>query len=119
MSDEIFTSIQDQLPKTIQDAMEVVKRLGMRYLWVDALCIIQDDEKDRTKEIYRMDSIYEGSAFTLVAASGIDANSGLVALHARKEEQQDETIWPGVRMTAIHDLEDILSNSRYGTRGWT
>ncbi|OCK78533.1 HET-domain-containing protein [Lepidopterella palustris CBS 459.81] len=119
MSDGAFTSIQDQLPRTIQDAMEVVNRLGMRYLWVDALCIVQDDEKDRTKEIYRMDSIYEGSAFTLVAASGTDANAGLAALHARKDDQDYETIWPGVRMTAIHDLEDILGSSRYGTRGWT
>jgi Heterokaryon incompatibility protein (HET) len=119
MSDGFFTSIRDQLPRTIRDAMDVVNRLGVRYLWVDALCIVQDDETDRTKEIYRMDSIYEGSTFTLVAASGTDANSGLAVLHARKGDQEYETIWPGVRMTAIHDLEDILSSLKYGTRGWT
>ncbi len=114
-----FKSIHDRLPSTIKDSMELVSRLGMRYIWIDVLCIIQDDIEDKTREMYRMDSIYEGSAFTVVAAGGIDANAGLAPLHARKGKQDYETIWPGVRMTAIHDVQDILSSSKYGTRGWT
>lgn len=34
------------LPKTGQDAVFIVRKLGFRYLWVDSLCIIQDDEDD-------------------------------------------------------------------------
>ena len=114
-----FKSIHDQLPSTIKDAMELVSRLGMRYIWIDVLCIIQDDIEDKKREMYRMDSIYEGSAFTVVAAAGTDANAGLPPLRARRGKQDYETVWPNVRMTAIHDVKDILRYSRYGTRGWT
>lgn len=114
-----FKSVHDQLPKTIRDSMELVSRLGMRYIWIDVLCIIQDDMADKTREMYRMDSIYEGSEFTIVAAAGTDANAGLPPLRARQAQQDYETIWSNVRMTAIHDVQDILRCSRYGTRGWT
>jgi hypothetical protein len=112
-------SIRNQIPQTIRDSMTVVAGLGLRYLWIDALCIVQDDADDINKEIYRMDAIYEGSVFTLVAASGTHADAGLAVLHARHGSQAVETIWPGVRMTAIHDVQDILDNVKYGTRGWT
>lgn len=112
-------SIRDQIPRTIRDSMAVVAGLGLRYLWVDALCIIQDDADDTNEEIYRMDAIYEGSIFTLIAASGTHADAGLAALHARNGSQEVETIWPGVRMTAIHNVKEILDSVKYGTRGWT
>ncbi|KAK3366180.1 heterokaryon incompatibility protein-domain-containing protein [Lasiosphaeria ovina] len=120
MTPGFLSSIQGQLPRTIRDAMDVVRGLGLRYLWVDALCIVQDDADDRDKEISRMDAIYEGSVFTLVAASGTHADAGLAALHARHDGPDFiETIWPGVRMTALHDVQDILGSAKYGTRGWT
>ncbi|KAJ5933902.1 hypothetical protein N7454_006231 [Penicillium verhagenii] len=119
MSRGSLDAIRERIPKTIVDAMEVVKRMGIRYLWVDALCIVQDDAGDKAKEIHRMDSIYEGSAFTLVAASGRSANAGLAPVHRRKGEQVVETIWPGIRMTAIHSVTEIIENMKYGTRGWT
>ena len=42
------------LPLTIQDAVEVIRQLKFRYLWVYALCIIQDCEIDKSKEICKM-----------------------------------------------------------------
>ncbi|KAI3323080.1 heterokaryon incompatibility protein-domain-containing protein [Xylariaceae sp. AK1471] len=56
------------LPKGIQDAVECTKTLGYRFLWVDALCIIQDSEDDKLREISNMASIYRDSAVTIVAA---------------------------------------------------
>ncbi|PQE20746.1 heterokaryon incompatibility protein [Rutstroemia sp. NJR-2017a BBW] len=55
------------LPKTIQDAVLVCQRLGIRYLWVDALCIIQDDEEDWENESIQMCDIYSGSHITIAA----------------------------------------------------
>jgi hypothetical protein len=119
MTSGFLDAVADRIPRTIRDAMAVVRKLGIRYLWVDALCIIQDDPQDKAKEIHRMDSIYEGSTFTLVAASGSHADAGLSAVSRRKGHQVVETIWPGVRMTAIHSLTDVIDNLKYGTRGWT
>lgn len=50
-----------QLPKTFQDAIEITHGLGTRYLWIDSLCIIQDDISDWEFESAKMASIYSGS----------------------------------------------------------
>jgi Heterokaryon incompatibility protein (HET) len=52
--------VQD-LPQTIQDAIEVTRRLGIRYLWVDALCIIQDSITDKENEIRNMGLVYKNA----------------------------------------------------------
>jgi hypothetical protein len=44
-----------KLPQTVRDAMTVVTSLGERYLWVDTLCIIHDDEQNKDQYISRMD----------------------------------------------------------------
>ncbi|KAK0707934.1 hypothetical protein B0H67DRAFT_457107, partial [Lasiosphaeris hirsuta] len=50
---------------TIADAMQVVKKLGQRYLRVDAICIQQDDEADKALQIQRMDSVYFNAVATI------------------------------------------------------
>lgn len=47
-----------ELPKTIRDAVIVTRRLGLVYLWVDTLCIIQDSPQDLEAECAKMSSIY-------------------------------------------------------------
>ena len=56
------------LPATIQDAVTVCCELGVPYLWVDALCIIQDDFNEKTIEMSKMPYIY-GNAFVTIAAA--------------------------------------------------
>ena len=55
-------------PASIQDAIKVTKTLGYRYLWVDSLCIIQDDKFDMMREILHMDKIYQHSTLLVSAA---------------------------------------------------
>ncbi|KAI8650019.1 HET domain-containing protein [Fusarium sp. Ph1] len=57
------------LPGTIVDAIEVSIRLGIYYLWIDSLCIIQDDPEDVAREINKMADIYQGTTVTISAAS--------------------------------------------------
>ena len=66
------------LPQTIKDAIEVTRSLGLDYLWVDALCIIQDDPEDGAAEIAKMSSIYRGSILTISAASAKDCTEGFL-----------------------------------------
>ncbi|KAH9475660.1 hypothetical protein JR316_0011219 [Psilocybe cubensis] len=56
------------LPKTILDAIHITRLLGIQYLWVDSICIIQDSEEDKLVEITRMGHIYRHSYLTIVAA---------------------------------------------------
>jgi hypothetical protein len=66
-----------ELSKTIQDAILVTRQLGFRYIWIDALCVVQNDADDKSREFAVMGDIYKRSAMTIAAAAGSTANSGL------------------------------------------
>lgn len=59
---------EGRMIQAIQDAIQCVSELGERYLWVDALCIIQDDEQHKSSQIQQMDRVYESSVLTLIHA---------------------------------------------------
>ncbi|KAH8587072.1 heterokaryon incompatibility protein-domain-containing protein [Bisporella sp. PMI_857] len=65
------------LPWTFREAIYITHWLGIRFLWIDALCIIQDSIEDVQQEIAVMDEIYRNSTLTIFAAGGDNANSGL------------------------------------------
>jgi Heterokaryon incompatibility protein (HET) len=47
-----------RLPRTILDAMEITRSFGYRFIWIDALCIVQSDDEDKMREIAIMHEIY-------------------------------------------------------------
>ena len=67
------------LPQTLQDAVIVTRKLGYRYLWIDALCIIQDDEEFKQKELVNMGRIYGSSFLTIQASVPSSASDGFLA----------------------------------------
>lgn len=64
------------LSKTFQDAVSITRELGQRYLWIDSMCIIQDDRNDWAKEAALMAEVYGNSLFTLAALSSRDGTQG-------------------------------------------
>ncbi|KAI1310418.1 heterokaryon incompatibility protein-domain-containing protein [Xylaria venustula] len=64
--------------QTIKDAIKVCQDMGFQYLWIDALCIIQDDFNDKSIEIAKMTSIYGAATFTIVAARSSSATEGFL-----------------------------------------
>ena len=58
------------LPRTIRDAITFTEYVGEQYLWVDALCIVQDEDEEKRDHFRHMGSIYANAYFTLVAAEG-------------------------------------------------
>ncbi|KAB2571506.1 hypothetical protein DBV05_g9853 [Lasiodiplodia theobromae] len=114
------------LPLTIQDAITFVARMGEKYLWVDALCIIQDSEKHKQTQILRMDSIYAESVLTIVAAYQVPPGEpepcrGLPGLRpkTRDTDQHTETVGDVSLAVPFDTLNNILMLSRWDTRAWT
>jgi hypothetical protein len=66
----------EELPKSFTDAIKIARELGIAYLWIDSLCIIQDDEKDWLKESSLMSSIYGGTSLNIAASSATDSSKG-------------------------------------------
>lgn len=73
---------EHRLPKIIKDAMTLVEMLDERYLWIDSLCIVQDDEDDKSIQIAVMNQIYSSSVLTIAAASGDNVDAGLPGTNA-------------------------------------
>jgi hypothetical protein len=67
----------NQLPLSIQDALVVTRKLKIKFLWIDSLCIIQDDEEDWLRESMLMAEVYSHSYLNLAAAASSDSSGGL------------------------------------------
>lgn len=102
---------EEDLPQTIIDAMWASRKLGLRYLWVDKLCIVQDDREEMEKHTQHMAYVFSNAYLTFVAACG-DIYTGLTPLNPRRQG-------PMGLGKATEDHEAMLKKSKWNTRGWT
>jgi len=70
----------EKLPITILNAVEVTRKLGIKYLWVDPLCIIQDSVTDKRRKIECMGIIYKNATVTIDAANASGVSEGFLAV---------------------------------------
>jgi hypothetical protein len=116
----------EALPITYIDAIRVVdEKLNLKYLWVDALCLVgvPEDDEDHTEGIENMDRIYNQAVLTIVAADGDHADVVLGAIHDRKGEVlQDFVAIPSGRewglVTGLY-WHTQFARGQYLKRGWT
>lgn len=109
------------LPATIRDAIALTHQIGEQYIWIDALCILQDSPTDKGAQICIMDLIYSRAAFTIFAASGQSVRDGLsgVSPTSRSVTQHIECV-QGVHLAIpLPPLSEALTESNWSTRGWT
>lgn len=111
----------EAIPLTIRDAIQLVRDLGERYLWVDSMCICQDNIENKMNQIMNMGNIYSQALLTIIAASGSDANAGLPGVQARprKSAQRVEYVQNMVLVNELCNLRDIIEPSYWNSRGWT
>ncbi|KAF7543816.1 hypothetical protein G7046_g9925 [Stylonectria norvegica] len=112
----------ETLPKVIQDAVTVTKGLGVRYLWVDRLCVDDSRPQEKMHQIGRMDEIFEGAILTIVAACGEDATHGLPGVGSTTRAAQPKYEFVNSDTTLVSSLQDprlAVKNSTWYTRGWT
>ena len=113
---------RDHLPGTIQRAMHLTSLLDVDFLWVDCLCIVQDDPVHAASQINSMASIYSNSYLTLCAADGIDAESGLLGISqcsAPRNVPQDVLVFADGPTSTKWVIGMPPKVSVYDERGWT
>jgi hypothetical protein len=68
----------ERLPQTIRDAFLVARKLDIQYIWINALCIIQDSEEDWQSEARRIGAIYANSYFSIAATAATHSGEGFL-----------------------------------------
>ena len=94
----------ESLPRTFHDAVLVTRALEIRYLWIDSLCIVQDDAADVAEQLPRMGEIYRNASLTLLAGESTNCGDGLFF---------DVTALPHTLLRSARDSSsyDLLENS--------
>ncbi|KAH8598783.1 heterokaryon incompatibility protein-domain-containing protein [Bisporella sp. PMI_857] len=110
---------KDLLSQTIVDAMEVCQQFGFRFIWIDALCIMQDSYEDKMNEIRRMHSIYASADLTIVAATGPDSSSGLIPKGDVSSDVRAHRIAGQRFLLDAPEMRSVTEFSTWFTRGWT
>lgn len=112
------------LPQTFKDAIDISRYLGIQYLWIDSLCIIQGDEKDWRHEAALMSSVYGGSFVNIAAASARRMNEGcfrkpphfVCGLRARVKVNGSSFVRD---FSDPYQYESAVTGSYLATRAWT
>jgi len=76
----------EDLTPTFRDTIAVVRRLGLKYVWIDSLCIVQDDPADFAREAARMALVYSQAHVVIAATRGSTGDAGL--FHDRRGAQR-------------------------------
>ncbi|KAF7505044.1 hypothetical protein GJ744_001498 [Endocarpon pusillum] len=117
-----------QLPQTFRDAVQVTRRLNYRYLWIDALCIIQDSPQDWLQEALTMSKVFASSDLNLAAAASKGADDGLFRdrepvgcdLSIGWERLGDMILSKEIyHIVSPNTFARFLKHSKLEQRGWT
>ena len=113
------------LPRTCQDAILFARALNISCIWVDSLCIVQDDKTDWERESSKMGQIYQQAYVVFVVASSRDAKTGF--LHERMHRFQrsvtyqapDGTLYPVQVNELLQHPRDTCWLTPIASRAWT
>ncbi|KAI3343888.1 heterokaryon incompatibility protein-domain-containing protein [Ustulina deusta] len=113
-------NVIQRFPDAIKDAIELVRRLGFKYLWIDRLCIVQDSARSWKLNAYNMDLIYGNAELTICAADG-DASAGLRAMRPENHNfrQSRRTVMRGLDLMVTRPPEIHIRQSAWNERAWT
>ena len=112
------------LPRSFQDAVHVVRRVGERYLWIDSICIIQDSPKDWKEQSVLMGEVYSNSICNIAATGAADSSQGCFVSRQESDlictlSKNSSTFF--TQDQAIVNLQqwsDEVEQTRLNQRGW-
>lgn len=116
----------DTLPKTYRDAVNITRSLGIRYLWIDSLCILQGPDGDFEVESKKMEDVFSGAYVTLAARCATGTSDGFLkdrpttgpkarTCHALSTGAQNSTFYV---CNAIDNFMRDVEEGELSTRGW-
>lgn len=108
------------LPKSFQDAVRVTLALGISYLWIDSLCIVQDDGDDWEREAARMEDVFSSAYLTVAATSAPSSIAGFLGDRPSRPCTTVQTT-SGEHLylsKAIDDFRGDVEKGSLNTRGW-
>ncbi|KAF1973139.1 HET-domain-containing protein [Bimuria novae-zelandiae CBS 107.79] len=124
-----MTTIQWQdLPPSFRDAIGITRKLGIDYLWIDSLCIVQDDPQDWEEQAANMGLIYANSRCVISATAASDASGGCFLPRAlsyddcvlRQDKERLLVVSSLERFPTLDTLFDrFVDQAPVSTRGWT
>ncbi|RAL62017.1 hypothetical protein DID88_002506 [Monilinia fructigena] len=115
----------EDFPATLRDAVLITRELGLKYIWIDALCIRQDSKDDWKAEAGRMRDVYAGATITIVAANSNSTSAGIHFPRPDKIHAAATCTIPWDSNTSVslrsvsHISRQDAKSSSWFTRGWT
>ena len=115
--------IGKRLPPTVRHAIRFIELIGQRYIWIDRLCIVQDDVATKASQISNMAYIYANAVFTIAATVGDRAGAsyglrGIKGICPPKTGKEEDAL---IRSTGVKEEKhhELVARSYWSRRGWT
>ena len=121
----------EKLPQNFRDAILIVRKLELRFLWIDALCIIQDDPVDWAREAATMNMVYGSAHLTIAATSAVSSTDGFLKrtqdMVTSISYYKDNCAEPVNRLLIAYwgadgnqgSWSSLVEEAPWNTRGWT
>ena len=117
------------LPANFRDAIAIAKELGIKYLWIDSLCILQDSKSDWASESKKMGNIYRNATITISAEASTGSTAGILrrasgqasplgSVLLRISSEEDAKVSAERRHFYEEDLRSLDIDSPLSRRGW-
>lgn len=109
-----------ELPKTFRDAITITRGLGLQYLWIDSICIIQGPDGDFSREAKRMEDVFSRAYCVLAASSAMGQRDGFLKPRMQRRSVPVKPYGKSSIYVSefIDDFDQYVLHSRLNQRGW-
>ena len=109
-----------ELLATLRDTVDLAREVGVKYVWIDAICIVQDDDEDLDREGDKMHEYYGNAQFTLYIGNGLHSDESFLRERKAWTWRQLECDLSGFRLFNLDtSLDQARQMSPHATRAWT
>ena len=124
LEDYVYPNLPGNLPATVEDAIMVTRKLGVRFIWVDRYCIWQGDAVHKKSQVMQMPQIYNQAVATIAASCGVDPSYGLPGVSSRRRISDSQLCgYVGRRAFMSGRIQtrhvEEIDMSAWDTRAWT